>query len=235
MTLEKDVKQAGEVLSKFKKFGFSLEKITAQLTEDGVKSFEESFVSLLATIEARRDAAIRNLGNRITFHLGDSQGVVDAALQRADKDKCVERIWKKDATLWKSDDVHKKIISNALGWLTVVEDMQEEHCRDPRLRRKREARVLAHRRPWAWAGRAFARKSRSVFSENARVPDSSRSSDSTVPDAVRNLESRIDIARSLFMVASKSGSTRSRWSFTATSTIASNRSKAIAPARTSSL
>ena len=36
---------------------------------------------------------------------------------RIEKEKFVERIWAKDATLWKNDDAHKKIIDNALGWL----------------------------------------------------------------------------------------------------------------------
>ncbi|HEX7419542.1 MAG TPA: bifunctional transaldolase/phosoglucose isomerase [Thermoanaerobaculia bacterium] len=206
MTLEKDVDQAREVLRKFKQYGLSLEKITTQLTEEGVKSFDESFVSLMSTIEARRDAAIRNLGNRITFHLGDAQGVVDAALQRADKDKFVERIWKKDATLWKNDDAHKKIIANALGWLTVVEDMQKNvaEIRDFAESVKRE---FSHIVVLGMGGSSLCSEvTKRVFGKREGYP-TLEILDSTVPDAVRNLESRIDVARSLFMVASKSGST----------------------------
>src|SRR5258708_28832830 len=123
MTLEADLDEAREVMRKLAEKGFTLKALTDKLTDDGVKSFDESFASLLATIEARRDEAIRGLARRQSLHLGAAQAVVDQAAQRVEKEKFVERIWKKDTTLWKNDDAHKKIISNALGWLTVAEAM----------------------------------------------------------------------------------------------------------------
>src|SRR5213079_1437961 len=90
-----------------------------------VKSFDASFDSLMMTIEARRDAVTRGLIDRQSAHLGALQAVVDDAVKRVEKEKFVERAWSKDATLWKNDDAHKKIIANALGWLTVPELMQK--------------------------------------------------------------------------------------------------------------
>jgi transaldolase / glucose-6-phosphate isomerase len=206
MTLEKNVDEARDVLAKFAKFGFSLDKITSQLTEDGVKSFDESFYSLMATIEARRDAAIRGLGDRITFHLGESQAAADAAVQHADKEKFVERIWNKDATLWKNDDAHKKIIANALGWLTVVEDMQKNLSEITDFAES-VRREFSHIVVLGMGGSSLCSEvTRRVFGQKDGFPKL-EVLDSTVPDAVRDLESRIDIGRTLFMVASKSGTT----------------------------
>ncbi|HEY4639847.1 MAG TPA: bifunctional transaldolase/phosoglucose isomerase, partial [Thermoanaerobaculia bacterium] len=206
MTLEQDLDAAREVLRKFHEKGFSLDAITTKLTEDGVKSFDESFASLMTTIEARRDESIRGLGKRLSLHLGSAQATVDQAAQRVEKEKFVERIWKKDATLWKNDDAHKKIIANALGWLTVAEAM------------KKAAPELM----------AFADSVKSEFddvvvlgmggsslcSEVTRRLFGARSGyprlnvlDSTVPGAVHALETRLDLARTLFVVASKSGTT----------------------------
>src|SRR5437764_4949073 len=123
LTLEQDVDEAQKIIDTFHAKGFSLNAITKKLTIDGVKSFEESFVSLMTTIEARRDDAIRGLTDRVTLHLGSNN--IDDAVKRLEKDKAIERIWKKDATLWKNDDAHKKIISNALGWLDVAELMSK--------------------------------------------------------------------------------------------------------------
>ncbi|HVR37800.1 MAG TPA: transaldolase, partial [Thermoanaerobaculia bacterium] len=111
-TLEQNVGEAQRVIDLFHAKGFSLQAITDKLTADGVKSFGESFVELMATIEARRDAALRGLPDRLTLHLGGHQAAVDDAIKRADKEKFVSRVWSKDATLWKSDDAHKKIIAN---------------------------------------------------------------------------------------------------------------------------
>jgi transaldolase len=57
-SLEADMPGALAVLKKFEDLGFSLMGITEQLTADGVKSFEDSFKSLMNSIETRRVAAI---------------------------------------------------------------------------------------------------------------------------------------------------------------------------------
>src|SRR5260221_2244095 len=105
-TIEDDLDGARNVLATFQKKGFSLKAITAQLTEEGVNSFEASFVSLMETIEARRDGVLRGLANRVSVHLGAQQSVVDDAAKRVESEKFVERVWKKDATVWENDDVH---------------------------------------------------------------------------------------------------------------------------------
>jgi len=201
MTLEQNLDEARDVLAKFAKYGFSLEAITTSLTEEGVKSFDASFDSLMNTIEARRDAVVRGLSDRITFHLGDSQSTVDTAVQRADKDKFVERIWKKDATLWKNDDAHKKIIANALGWLTVVQQMQKD-LREITDFAESVRRDFSHVVVLGMGGSSLCSEvTRRVFGKRDGYPQL-EVLDSTVPDAVRNLESRIDVGRSLFVVAS---------------------------------
>jgi len=206
MTLEQDLDGARAVLRTFAEKGFSLEAITAKLTEDGVKSFDESFASLMMTIESRRDEAILGLGRRQSLHLGASQSAVDQAAQRVEKEKFVERIWKKDTTLWKNDDAHKKIISNALGWLTVAEEM---------------TKVSAELMAFADSVKGdfddvvvLGMGGSSLCSEVTRRLFGARSGyprlnvlDSTVPEAVHALETSLDLKRTLFVVASKSGTT----------------------------
>jgi transaldolase/glucose-6-phosphate isomerase len=206
LTLAENVDEARRILDTFKAKGFSLEQITKKLTDEGVTSFDASFVSLMATIEARRDAALRGLQDRMTLHLGTHQAAVDQAIQRIEKEKFVERIWNKDATLWKNDEAHKKIIANALGWLTV-----------PELVLKNAAQLVAfadsvkgdfdHFVVLGMGGSSLCSEvTRRVFGKRDGYP-SLLILDSTVPDAVRNLEAQINLERTLFMVASKSGST----------------------------
>ncbi len=213
MTLEQGADEAQRVIDTFHAKGFSLDEITHKLTVDGVKSFSDSFTSLMSTIEARRDAVIRGLGERISLHLGGGgqapspvQRQVDEAAQRIDKDKFVERIWKKDTTLWKDDEAHKKIISNALGWLRVAEEMTKAA---PKLMEFAES-VKGEFDNIVVLGMGGS----SLCSEVTKRLFGRRDGyprllvlDSTVPQAVSNLESQIDLAKTLFMVASKSGST----------------------------
>ena len=200
--IEDGVDEARNILHKFEEKGFSLEAITDKLTEDGVKSFEESFGELLKTIEARRDVVVRGLNERQTLHLGPHQAAVDQAAQRVEKEKFVERIWKKDATLWKSDDAHKKIIANALGWLGVPALMQDTaHELTAFVDSVRPE--FDHMVVLGMGGSSLCSEvTRRVFgAERLHVLDS------TVPEAIRILEEKIDLGRTLFMVGSKSGTT----------------------------
>jgi glucose-6-phosphate isomerase len=48
---------------------------------------------------------------------------VEDAFSRLLAEDAVRRIWSQDATLWKSEEAHRKIIANALGWLTIADRM----------------------------------------------------------------------------------------------------------------
>ncbi|HJT18048.1 MAG TPA: bifunctional transaldolase/phosoglucose isomerase, partial [Thermoanaerobaculia bacterium] len=206
ISIEDNLDEARDVLKKFEQKGFSLKSITDQLTRDGVSSFDASFASLMMTIEARRDAVTRGLDDRQTEHLGPNQPAVDEAIKRAEKEKFVERIWNKDATLWKNDDAHKKIIGNALGWLTVAETMSKYASQlrafADAIRSDFDAVVVL-----GMGGSSLCSEvTKRVFGKKAGYPEL-LVLDSTIPDAVRNLEQRLDLKRTLFMVASKSGTT----------------------------
>ena len=206
MTIEENLDEARAVLSKFEAHGMSLARITEQLTVEGVKSFDQSFVSLSETIESRRDAAVHGLGERLAFHLGDLQPVVDAAIQRADKEKYVERIWKKDASLWKSGEADRKQISGALGWLRVPEQMAKELGEITAFAESVRG-DFDHVVVLGMGGSSLCSEVlRRVFGKREGYP-TLLVLDSTVPESVRNLESRIDLKRTLFIVASKSGTT----------------------------
>jgi len=206
MTLEEGIGEARRVLDKFAAKGFSLEQITGKLTADGVKSFDESFASLMSTIEARRDSVTRGLAERVSPHVGQAPSPVDDACARIEKEKFVERIWKKDAALWKDDDAHRKIIANALGWLTVAEEMTKAA---PQLMAFADSvkgefdKIVV----LGMGGSSLCSEvTRRVFGTRDGYPQL-LVLDSTVPEAVSNLEAQLDLKRTLFMVASKSGST----------------------------
>ena len=203
LTIEKDVDDARRVLADFEAKGLSLDAITEKLTADGVKSFNESFEQLGQTIEARRDAAVRGLPDRVTLH---NVAGIDDAIARAEKEKFVSRIQARDSSLWRSEPEHRKIIDNALGWLTVPEHVRAS---------AKELVALADELKTAFdfvvvlgmGGSSLCSEVvRRVFGKRAGYPEL-LVLDSTVPEAVRLLEAKIDVAKTLFIVASKSGTT----------------------------
>jgi len=139
--------------------------------------------------------------------LGELEQRTAQALQAATADDVVKRIWRKDATLWKDDEASQKIIRNALGWLTVPDEMigvVDELAEFADLIRQRGFQTVMV------CGMGGSSLCPEVFARTfGRQPDYPELLvlDSTDPDVLADLLKRIDIQKCLFVIASKSGST----------------------------
>jgi transaldolase / glucose-6-phosphate isomerase len=218
LTIEQDVEAATQVLDTFEAKGFSLTEITAKLTADGVKSFSDSFEELMLTIEARRDLVVRRLSDRVVLH-GMERGApvvatsadpnasaLGAAIERIEKENFIPRMFRKDSSLWSKDESHRKIIDNALGWIHVPELMRSRLDEIVTFADEVRGR-FSHVVVLGMGGSSLCSEVvRRVFGRRDGYPEL-LVLDSTVPEAVMMLEGRIDPARTLFIVASKSGTT----------------------------
>ena len=74
-----------------------------------------------AGIEAKRHAS--GAQTVLSANLGQYEEAVQSALNEANRANIITRIWDKDASVWKSEPDHQKIIKNSLGWLTVAGEM----------------------------------------------------------------------------------------------------------------
>ncbi len=141
---------------------------------------------------------------------------VERRLRAYEADDLAARLWEADATLWKSDDgVHQEIIENALGWVSVFADIRAEiadlaaFVDDVRAEGFRSAVLLG------MGGSSLAPEMfRDVFGVAEGFLDL-HVLDSTDPAAVLALEAALDLDRTLFLVASKSGGTTETASFEA--------------------
>ncbi|MFI5222872.1 MAG: glucose-6-phosphate isomerase [Nitrospirales bacterium] len=134
----------------------------------------------------------------------DLQSLVSAGNARLDASHAVERLWARDHRLWKQDPTD---ITNRLGWLTIIEymkDRAEELRTFATLARKRSIRdVVLLGMGGSSLGPEVLRAS---FGSLAGFPRL-WVLDSTVPGWVQQVTRAIDPARSLFILASKSGGT----------------------------
>ncbi len=62
LTLEGHEGTARQEISELESLGISIDKVTQELEDEGVKSFSDAFASLLKTIDERRLAAIAEAG-----------------------------------------------------------------------------------------------------------------------------------------------------------------------------
>ena len=206
LTIEKDLPAAEQTLQQLEKAGISLQKITEELTVEGVKSFSDSFVALMNTIEARRTVVARQMSGRQGASLGTYKTAIDEALRGLAEKKVIERIWKKDPAVWKSDEAHKKIIGNSLGWLSVVDSMQKKTGELTAFANEIRG-AFDHVVVLGMGGSSLCSEVlRGAFGRAVGYPEL-LVLDTTVPAAIRSLERQIKVERTLFIVASKSGTT----------------------------
>ena len=130
------------------------------------------------------------------------------ALAEAEEVDLIERIWSKDASLWKSEPPQQKIINNSLGWLTVPRQMlataEELKTFAGTVRASQQFR---HVMVCGMGGSSLCPEVlRQTFGRQKDFPEL-LVLDSTDPDTINNFAHQIDVQHCLFIVASKSGTT----------------------------
>lgn len=142
--------------------------------------------------------------------LGAYQSGVDAALERARAARIAARIWAGDYTVWKDEPTE---ITNRLGWLRIADEMLGEVERLEALADSVRADGYTHALLLGMGGSSLAPE---VFSKTfgpAAGYLTLAVLDSTDPGAVLAYADRLDPAKTLYIVSSKSGGTVETHSF----------------------
>ena len=208
LTLEEGIAECRALFDQLRDVGIDIKAVTEKLQKDGLDAFVTSFDTLAESIESKRDAVLSGINERLTASLGKYSDAVSAAIKEADKGDVMRRIWRKDASLWKQDEAHQKIIKNALGWLTVPDMMiGVEDDLVAFADRIRGVREFKHVMVCGMGGSSLCPEVlRQTFGKQEGYPEL-LVLDSTDPDAFSDIADQIDITHCLFIISSKSGTT----------------------------
>jgi glucose-6-phosphate isomerase len=114
----------------------------------------------------------------------------------------MQRLWKRDATLWTGSDE-----ANWLGWLDIVDEQVAQHDQLAKLAKEVQSRGFQHVLLLGMGGSSLCPEVlRMTFGRTTHFP-TLHVLDSTDPGQVKTFEHLIDIPKTLFIVSSKSGST----------------------------
>ncbi len=144
------------------------------------------------------------LVTKISASLGVFQTGVEAALDEMARTRIVARLWAKDHTLWKPEPTE---IENRLGWLTVAEQMQERAGSLRAFAKSVRDAGFSHVVLLGMGGSSLGPEVLRCTFGSARGFPCLWVLDSTVPGAVREVTKSVRPARTLFILASKSGGT----------------------------
>jgi transaldolase/glucose-6-phosphate isomerase len=201
--LEENVEDAQRILGDIGRAGISLDAVTDRLVEEGVELFADAADKLLGAVAKKRVAV---LGERVDAQMLTLGARVETAAGEIEEEwrakGLVRRLWRRDKALWTNSDEDQW-----LGWLDSAEQSLK--------------RVGAYQ--------AFAEEIKGAGFRDALLLGMGGSSlgpevlartlggksgwpklrilDSTDPAEISATRSAVDLAKTLFIVSSKSGST----------------------------
>jgi transaldolase/glucose-6-phosphate isomerase len=207
LSLEEDLDGARAIIKQLGELGVDIPAVMQQLQDEGVQAFEEAFRNLMGSISSKQAAITSGILERQTASLGTYADSVKQAIERMEKESWIRRIWRKDASLWKSDDAHQTIIRNALGWVTVVDLMIANADELAAFSERIIADGFTDVMLLGMGGSSLCPEVfRRTFGAHEGHP-TLHVLDSTDPATIKSFEERVDLAHTLFIVASKSGTT----------------------------
>jgi transaldolase/glucose-6-phosphate isomerase len=211
LTLVRGLDEAQDTINKLEAAGISMDVMTQELEDEGVKAFADAFAQLLATIDERRKSVASSLGY---FDSAQHKPVADSAAKRIaqlEADSVPGRLWKHDPTLWATDQdpVGQNEVKIRMGWLDSTDKarqrLKEYQSFADEIRKENVVRVLV----LGMGGSSLTAEVFSSLMAAAGIEASLSLSilDSTHPAQVAEAAEYFPPDKSLYIVASKSGGT----------------------------
>ncbi|MGO8734358.1 MAG: bifunctional transaldolase/phosoglucose isomerase [Terriglobia bacterium] len=209
-TIEEGLAESRQVMAQLAEVGVDFAAVTRKLEEQGVEAFAKDYQKLLKSIAEKRAQVLEGGAVRepsLQPEAGSLASAVAATLDKLEEQKFPQRLWDRDASLWKNDAKVQVGIRNALGWLRVSHAMLGHLDALSNFVQEVKSAGFTHAVVLGMGGSSLC-------------PDVCRATfgtapgflqllvlDSTVPASVAQIEKSVDLAHTLFIVSSKSGGT----------------------------
>jgi transaldolase/glucose-6-phosphate isomerase len=200
-SLEENIEDARGVLEELERAGISLDATTAELVKEGVQLFADAADKLYGAVACKRAAVLGAAIDRQQLSLGTQLAkTVEKSSEDWRASAKIRRLWQKDKSVWTGDDEDKW-----LGWLgsPAAADIAdyEDFARRVKGQNFSDAVVLG------MGGSSLGPEVLAeTFPKKSGFPKL-HVLDSTDPAQVRAMEAKVDLAKTLFIVSSKSGGT----------------------------
>jgi transaldolase/glucose-6-phosphate isomerase len=202
-SLTEDLDGARKIMSDLAAAGISMKEVTDKLTADGVKLFADAFDKLLEAVE-------KNTHRPATPPVNAQSAKLPATLDDAVKKNLndwraqgkVRRLWQHDASLWTDTDE-----CSWLGWLNIVDDQLANVSKLNDLAADVKAAGFSDILLLGMGGSSLCPEVFALTFPQAPGFPRLHVLDSTDPAEIKHTEEKVDLAKTLFFVSSKSGST----------------------------
>jgi transaldolase/glucose-6-phosphate isomerase len=202
-SLTENLDAARQTMADLAAVGIVMKDVTEKLTKDGVKLFADAFDTLLAAVEQNtKRSHVPQVNAQSTSLPSDLDTAVKKNLKDWRATGKVRRLWHQDATLWTDDDESKW-----LGWLAITDDqlanLDQLKAFADEVKNLGFSDILL----LGMGGSSLCPEVLSLTYPQAPGFPRLHILDSTDPAQIKSVEEKINLAKTLFIVSSKSGST----------------------------
>jgi transaldolase/glucose-6-phosphate isomerase len=212
-TIEEGLDEANQLFGQLKQFDIDIAFVTQQLENEGVQKFIEAYNKLLANLSKKRADILGKQASTQQINFDSSKSELSAVYAALDEKQAGRRLFAKDPHLWKDDPDQVKAISNRMGWLTFIEAFIERSKFIDAFAKQVKLEGYKHAVLLGMGGSSLCSE---VACETFAVSKGYLKLlvlDNTDPAAIHEIEKQVDIEKTLFIVASKSGTTKESLSF----------------------
>lgn len=201
--LSEGVEDATVALCALEQAGISMKEITDRLLEEGLDLFKNAFNNLLAAVEQHSRENVADRLNRLSYALPASfAAAVQASVKEWGDGNKVRRLWERDPSLWTNQDEDQW-----LGWLGITDEQLDHLQLLTGLVEETKRRGFTDVLVLGMGGSSLCPDvMKRTFGKQAGYPEL-HVLDSTDPAHIKAVEESINLASTLFIVSSKSGST----------------------------
>ncbi|MFN0058142.1 MAG: bifunctional transaldolase/phosoglucose isomerase [Planctomycetota bacterium] len=202
-TLSQDRAGARRTIAALAAHGIDLGQVADRLLNEGLQLFMDAFDRLLGAVERKRQAVLKKDFASLAIELPEPfKRLVDARLENWRATGNVRRLWGADASLWSGGDE-----ARWLGWLDIARQLGGTVSQLQNFAATVRAKGYSHALLLGMGGSSLGPEVLKLTFGAKRGYPKLEVLDSTDPAQVRAIEERIDLANTLFIVSSKSGST----------------------------
>jgi len=198
-SIYKDSENVRELFAELESIGISIKQVTDELEVEGVQAFSAAYTSLLNSVELRRVSASEELGS-----LSEKVRQQIASLEEID---FVPRFFAGDPSLWTSDVNGQEEIKNRMNWISTPYDMRTRISDIIHLARDYRDKGFTDAVLLGMGGSSLAPEVISKILGTGEQGLNLKMLDSTDPEQVQTIAENTPAEKTLYIVASKSGTT----------------------------
>ena len=202
-SLTENIEAAKQTMQSLAAAGISMKEVTDKLTDDGVRLFAEAFDQLLDVVEKRAKVDAPAKVNPHSCKVQESQAdAIKTAISDWRAKGSVRGLWQRDPAVWTNSDEGKW-----LGWLDITEQQLAQNQEFQKLAQEAKSGGFSDVLVLGMGGSSLCPEVLAKTFGKIEAFPRLHVLDSTDPAQIKAFEKQIDVAKTLFVVSSKSGTT----------------------------